>query len=51
MEIIFLLMFVSGVLVCCSVGAFVYTIRSGDHEHADRLALAPVRDDAPGGGL
>ncbi len=45
MEVIFLLVFVSAVLVACSVGAFVYTIRQNDHDHADRLALAPLRDD------
>ena len=45
MEVIFLLVFVSGVLVACSVGGFVYSIRNNDHDHADRLALAPLRDD------
>jgi nitrogen fixation-related uncharacterized protein len=46
MEVIFLLVFVSGVLVACSVGGFIYSIRNDDHEHVDRLALAPLRDDA-----
>lgn len=45
MEVIFLLVFVSGVLVACSVGGFVYSIRNDEHEHADRLALAPLRED------
>jgi nitrogen fixation-related uncharacterized protein len=46
MEIVFLLVFVSTVLAACTVGAFVYTIKQNDHDHVDRLALAPLRDDA-----
>lgn len=37
--------FVSLVLVCGSVLLLAYTIRHGDHEHADRLSLLPVEDD------
>lgn len=45
MEVIFLLVFISSVLVACSIGGFVYSVRNHDHEHSDRLALAPLRDD------
>ncbi len=45
MEVIFLLVFISSVLVACSIGAFVYTIKQNDHDHVDRLAIAPLRDD------
>ena len=45
MDIVFLLVFVSSVLVSCSIGAFVYTMKQNDHDHTDRLALAPLRDD------
>ena len=45
MEIVFLLVFVTLVLVGCSIGGFVYSVRQRDHEHTDRLALAPLRDD------
>ncbi|MCS6898967.1 MAG: cbb3-type cytochrome oxidase assembly protein CcoS [Myxococcales bacterium] len=45
MEVVFLLVFVSGVLVACSIGGFIYSIRNDEHEHVDRLALAPLRDD------
>lgn len=45
MEVVFLLVFVSTVLVGCSVGAFIYTMKQNDYDHTDRLALAPLRDD------
>lgn len=40
-------MFVSSVLAGTAVLAFVWTVRSSTHEHADRLALRPLDDDAP----
>ena len=47
MEIVLLLLFVSAVLFGCSIGAFVFTMRANDFDHADRLALAPLDDDSP----
>ena len=45
MEVGILLLFVSTVLAGCSVLAFVWTIRQDAHDHADRLALAPLAGD------
>ena len=45
MDVIVLLIFVSSVLAACSLGAFIATIRTGEPEEADRLALAPLRAD------
>jgi nitrogen fixation-related uncharacterized protein len=47
MEVVVLLVFVSLVLVSCSIYAFIATVQAGDHEHIDRLALAPLAGDAP----
>jgi cbb3-type cytochrome oxidase maturation protein len=46
MEAAILLLFVSTILAGCSVLAFVWTVKQNDHDHTDRLALAPMRDDA-----
>ncbi|RZL07289.1 MAG: cytochrome oxidase [Rubrivivax sp.] len=46
MEILFLLVFVTLVLVGCSIGGFVFSVQQRDHEFSDRLALAPLADDA-----
>ncbi len=46
MTILILQVFVSLVLVAGSVALFVFTIRSRTLEHADRLSLAPLEDDA-----
>lgn len=48
MNVLFLLVFVSSILVTCSIWAFVWTMRHDDLDHADRLALAPLRDDVAG---
>lgn len=47
MEILILTLFVSLVLAGAGVGFFVWSVRQGAHEHADRLALLPLQDDAP----
>lgn len=47
MSILVLQIFVSLILVAGSVVLFVHTVRSRTLEHADRLALAPLDDDAP----
>jgi hypothetical protein len=39
--------FVSLLLVAGSVVLFVFTARQRDFDHADRLSLAPLEDDAP----
>jgi hypothetical protein len=46
-SILVLQIFVSLILVAGSVVLFVHTVRSRTLEHADRLALAPLDDDAP----
>jgi hypothetical protein len=46
-SILVLQIFVSLILVAGSVVLFVHTVRSRTLEHADRLALAPLADDAP----
>lgn len=45
MEVIVLLGFVSIVLVTSSLLALVASLKQGDHDHVDRLALAPLADD------
>lgn len=46
MSVIVLQVFVSLMLVASSVLLFAYSVRHRDYEHADRLALAPLEDDA-----
>lgn len=46
MEILILTIFVSLALALLGVGFFVWTVRSGTGEHADRLALLPLEEDA-----
>ncbi len=45
MNVVVLQVFVSLMLVAGSIVLFVYSVRQGDHEHVDRLALAPLEDD------
>lgn len=47
MSVIVLQVFVSLMLVVGSVVLFIWTVRSRTLEHADRLSLAPLEDDAP----
>ncbi len=44
MEVLILLIFLSVVLVGGAVGLFAFTIREQTFDHADRLALLPLRD-------
>jgi len=46
-SILVLQIFVSLMLVAGSLVLFVYTVRARTLEHSDRLALAPLEDDAP----
>lgn len=46
MSVILLQVFVSLMLVAGSATLFVFTVRSKTFEHADRLSLAPLEDDA-----
>ena len=46
MNVLTLQIFVSLMLVAGAVALFVFTVRSRTFEHADRLALAPLEDDA-----
>jgi hypothetical protein len=50
-NVIVLQVFVSLMLVASSVALFVFTVRSRTLEHADRLSLTPLEDDAPRGAL
>lgn len=47
MDVLILLIFVGIVLVSLSLMFFVWTVRKGSLQHADRLALLPLTDDAP----
>ncbi len=46
MDVIPLLVFCSLVLGALGVLAFLYSVRQGDSEHADRLSLLPLEEDA-----
>lgn len=46
MEVLVLQVFVSLALVAGALMLFAYSARQRDVEHADRLALAPLDDDA-----
>jgi hypothetical protein len=45
MNVVALQVFVSLVLVAGSLVLFVHSVRQRDHEHADRLSLAPLESD------
>ena len=47
MEILILLIFVCVLLVGVAVAFFVWTVRQGTFDHADRLALLPLDDEKP----
>ncbi len=46
MNVLILQVFVSLMLVAGSVAAFIWSTRNRDAEHADRMSLAPLEDDA-----
>ena len=45
MNVIALQVFVSLMLVAGSLLLFVHSVLARDHEHADRMALAPLEED------
>jgi len=45
MEVLILQVFVSLMLVAGSVVLFGFSMVQRDHEHADRLALLPLKED------
>lgn len=47
MEVLTLTLFVSLVLAGGAIAFFIWSIRTGSHEHADRLALLPIDSDEP----
>lgn len=47
MSIIVLQVFVGLVLVAGALVLLAYSLRSADHEHAERLSLLPLEEDAP----
>jgi hypothetical protein len=46
MNVLSLQVFVSLMLVLGGVLALLYSVAQADHEHADRLSLLPLEDDA-----
>jgi hypothetical protein len=44
-NVIVLQVFVSLMLVAGSIVLFVHSVRQRDHEHADRLSLAPLEEE------
>ncbi|MHC5065862.1 MAG: cytochrome oxidase [Planctomycetota bacterium] len=46
MSVVPLLVFCSLALATCGVLFFLYSTRSRDHQHADRLSLLPLEEDA-----
>jgi cbb3-type cytochrome oxidase maturation protein len=44
MEILLMLVFVSIVFLFGAIFAFAYSVKSGEADHADRLALMPLHD-------
>ena len=47
MSVVVLQVFVSLMLVAGAVVMFIASVRQRDHEHLDRLSLAPLQEDAP----
>lgn len=47
MSVVVLQVFVSLMLVAGSVVMFLVSVRQKDHEHHERLSLAPLEEDAP----
>lgn len=45
MDVLILTLFVSLTLAGAAVAFFLWSIRTGSHEHADRLALLPLESD------
>jgi len=45
MTALLLTLFVGLVLASAAIAGFVFAVRQGDHEHADRLAILPLLDD------
>ena len=50
MNVLVLQLFVSLALVAFSVSLLIVSLRQRDHEHADRLSLSPLEEDAPSKG-
>lgn len=47
MNVIGLLVFVSLMIVAGAILAFTWSVKEHEHDHADRLSLMPLEDDAP----
>jgi len=45
LNVLLLLVFLSAALVLGAIGLFAWTVRARTFDHADRLALLPLRDD------
>ena len=45
MEVLILTIFASAALVAAALLFFAWNVRSGSHEHADRLALLPLQQE------
>ncbi len=47
MNVLALPIFISLVLVAAALLALSWSVRQGDHEHAERLSLLQLEDDRP----
>lgn len=47
MDVLILTLFFSLMLAGAGVGLFIWSVKQGTHEHAERLALLPIEDDDP----
>lgn len=45
MNVLIIQVFASLMLVALAVLGLLYSVKHGDHEHADRLSLLPLEDD------
>jgi nitrogen fixation-related uncharacterized protein len=45
MNVLYLQVFVSLMLVASAVLALLYSVKQADHEHSDRLSLLPLEPD------
>ena len=46
MDVLILTVFVSALLVLSELVFFAWNIKSGNHDHEERLSLLPLADDA-----
>ena len=47
MSVVVLQVFVSLMLVAGGIAMFIHSVHQKDHQHHDRLSLAPLEEDSP----